>query len=213
MSNTYPSDDFDNIPQGAPAGVHRRVRSPWAPVIPFLLVLVLVPLLAWGVASLIQSNVPKSQIESALGQSSSTESEVAQSSGGEEATQSGTPELPETGLPSAAPDDPNEVEEEVVVEEPGAEVVTDFAHPVAVLNGTGIAGYAGEIAGSVMNVGFTNVIADNAVSFPSDVNTVFYPSADLKATAEAVAAAAGIDTVVEEAFADAPDSIVVYLIN
>ena len=208
MSETYPRDDFDGVPEGNPVGVHRRTRNPWAPVVPFLLVLVLVPLLAWGVATLIQRNVPEAEVGAAQSQSQ-PQSQQAQST--VDQAQSDVVS-PDSNVPTAAPDDPSATPDEPAgTTEP--EGTVDFAAAVTVLNGTTISGYAAEFAGHVTNAGFTNVSATNASTWPTDQNTVFYPSAELRATAEAVAAAAGIANVVEGGFEEAPGSVVVFLIN
>ena len=187
-------------------GVHRHSRSPWAPVIPFLLVLIFVPLIAWGVATLIQRNVPEEEIIEVVSQSEQVQSD------GEVVAEEDVEELvlPPSDLPTAAPDDPG-AEPEEAASTPPAEA--DMAAPVAVLNGTGVAGYAGTVADQVIAGGFANVVADNATAWPTNQNTVFYPSASLKATAQAVAAAAGIDAVVEGTYEGFPGQIVVFLAN
>ena len=206
MSETYPKDDFDGVPEGNPVGVHRRTRNPWAPVVPFLLVLVLVPLIAWGVATLIQRNVPQAEVGGVQSQSQSQQAQSATDQAQSDVV------IPESNLPTAAPDDPNENPDEPA-DTPEPEATVDYAASVAVLNGTTISGYAAEFAGYVTTGGFTNVSTGNAATWPTDQNSVFYPSADLRATAEAVAAAAGIANVVEGGFEEAPGSIVVFLIN
>lgn len=208
MSETYPRDDFDGVPEGNPVGVHRRTRNPWAPVVPFLLVLVLVPLLAWGVATLIQRNVPEAEVGAAQSQSQPQSQQVQPTT---DQAQSDVV-IPDSNVPTAAPDDPGATPDEPA-EPTEPEGTVDFAAAVTVLNGTTISGYAAEFAGYVTNAGFTNVTATNASTWPTDQNTVFYPSAELRATAEAVAAAAGIANVVEGGFEEAPGSVVVFLIN
>lgn len=214
VSETYPQDEFDEVPEGGPAGVHRRSRSVWAPVIPFILVLVFVPLIAWGVATLIQRNVPAEEIVEVVAQS-----EQVQSDGVTEEEEVVEAVIPDSDVPTAAPDDPTQ---EALnpdagatpdADNPEAAPVVDYSVGIEVLNGTTIAGYAGEVAGLVTNAGFTNVVAGNAGSWPSDMNAVYYATPDLKATAEAVAAATGIDMVTEAPFEGATGPIVVFLIN
>ena len=208
MSDTHATDEFDDLPADGPVGVHRRSRSPWAPVIPFLLVLIFVPLIAWGVATLIQRNVPEEEIIEVV-----TQSEEVQSDGEvlvEEDIDGVV--LPPSDLPTAAPDDPSAEGEEPAAQTPEAAEV-DTGARVAVLNGTSVAGYAGQVADQVAGAGFTNVAADNATVWPTDQNTVYYPNAASRATAEAVAAAAGIGSVVEAGYEGFPDQIVVFLAN
>lgn len=210
MSETYPQDEFDEVPEGGPAGVHRRTRSLWAPVIPFLLVLVFVPLIAWGVAALIQNNVPEEELLEVVAQSEQVQSN------GEVTEEEVTAEvvIPDSDVPTAAPDDPTE--EEASPAAPTAPVTpgtVDFGIAVEVLNGTTINGYAGEVAALIEGAGFTSVTAGNASSWPSDSNTVYYNNPDLRSTAEAVAAATGIEVVTEGSFEGATSPIVVYIIS
>lgn len=214
MSETYPQDEFDEVPEGGPAGVHRRTRSMWTPVIPFILVLVFVPLIAWGVASLVQNNVPEDELLEVVGQS-----EQIQSDGATEEESAVEVVVPESDVPTAAPDDPTaealnpEPTTSPEAENPETTGSVDYGVAIEVLNGTTINGYAGEVAGLVTNSGFTNVVASNATSWPSDSNTVYYNSPELRATAEAVAAATGIGVVTEAAFEGATAPVVVYIIN
>ena len=63
--NSYPEDEFDQIGRDLPAGVHRASKSTFSKVLPFLIVLIVMPLLAWGVVGLVKHNsgvqTPKAQ--------------------------------------------------------------------------------------------------------------------------------------------------------
>lgn len=207
MSDTYPQDDFDDLPEGSPVGVHRKPRNPWQPVIPFLIVLIVVPLLAWGVTALIQRNVPADELADALGQSPDQQSEDA----GVQSEDVPPVTIPDSDVPTAAPDDPNEQPDDGAGTEDAA--VVDYAAAISVLNGSGIDGLAAQSVERLVAAGFTNAVAGNASLWPTDQNTVFYPSSDMRATAQAVAAAAGITQVVEDPAAEVPGSIVVFLVN
>ena len=82
-----------------PVGSHRRPPSKWRPVLPFLIILAVVPLLAWGFSALLQRG-------------GTGEAEIAQSAVTPQVSQSEdiviVEEEPvdESGQPSAAPDDP-----------------------------------------------------------------------------------------------------------
>lgn len=205
MSETYPTDEFDDLPEGSPVGVHRKKRNPWAPVIPFLIVLVVVPLLAWGVATLIQRNVPKEELAELV-----TQSEQVVQSGGTEIVEEETEVIvPESDIPTAAPDDPSEqVEEPPSTDEQGA---IHYDAAIQVLNGTDIAGHAGNVAGVLVGAGFPNASAGNAEGWLADTNTVFYSDPSMLSTAQSVAAAAGISSVVENADVAPSGGLVVFL--
>ncbi len=217
MSETYPKDDFDDIPEGGPTGVHRKATNPWAPVIPFLVVLLVVPLVAWGVATLIQRNVPEEELVEILSQS---ETEVVQSGAQSEVVEETVEEtvvVPDSDLPVAAPDDPSAqtsaAEEQVgqTTGETPAEV--NYAAPIEVLNGTDISGHAAATADQLISAGFTSTSAANATDWSTDQTTVYYANSSLKATADAVAATLGINHVVEDGAAVGNADVVVLLLQ
>ena len=45
----YPRDEFDELAASGPTGAHRAVRPRWRTYLPFLIILIVAPLLAWGV--------------------------------------------------------------------------------------------------------------------------------------------------------------------
>lgn len=207
MSETYPTDDFDQLPQGGPVGVHRKPRNPWAPVLPFLIVLLVAPLLAWGVATLIQRNVPEQEMVEMLGQS-----EQSVQSGGETTVVEEKVEvvIPESDVPTAAPDDPS-AEQTPSPSTPTETVAVHYDSSVQVLNGTGISGHAAGVADAMIAAGFPNATAANADGWLADENTVFYSDASMLPTAQAAAAAAGISAIVENADVAPSGSLVVFL--
>lgn len=206
MSETYPKDEFDDLPDDTPVGVHRKPRSPWQPVIPFLIVLLVVPLLAWGIASLINrgpSDVAIVETEQSVEQSPAAEAEDGE--GGETI-------LPESNLPTAAPDDPN-AKPSLSGSGVGDTTDVNFDVTVSVLNATGITGYAGTIRDELVAAGFVNAYADNAGQTSTATSTVFYSGPALQATAQAVATATGIGNVVEDPAATGNSDIVVLLME
>ena len=205
MSGQYPEDQFDSVPADAPLGVHRKPPSPWHSVVPFLVALVLIPLLAWGITALVRSRVSDEEVvfveeEQSLEQvqSEPVEEEVI---------------VAEDMEPTAAPDDPlaGEEEEDLVVEEVVAEV--DYQASVAVLNASGISGYAGEKVQELQAEGFANVSAANSSDTVTAQNTVYYAGPEWAETAAAVAQITGISNVVEDAAAVGASNIVVLLRN
>lgn len=208
VSSAYPKDDFDNLPKDGPIGVHRKPKSRWQPVLPFLLVVLLVPLLAWGVATLIQRNVPDDAPVEPVAQSEAQPQS-------EEAPAQEAIVVPESDLPTAAPDDPNDggAAESPETTPPADAAEVNFQAVIAVLNGTGVPGYAATTVQTLVNAGFVNSWAGNAENWSVDQNTVFYPSADLKPTADAVAQSLGIANVVEDAGTVGEANLVVLLLQ
>lgn len=207
VSATYPEDEFENPSDEGPVGVHRQPPSPWRPVLPFLVILVVVPLLAWGLTVILQRS----------GDNRVTGAQSAQSSAQSSATvQPVVPELDDDedvniidqpGVePSAAPD----------LSDDGSEdgdtgIVYDV--DIQVLNASGVAGYAGQVADLLIDDGFTAVIAGNTSGWITQENTVFYSEPSQQATAEQVAQLAGISAVQENTNATGGAGIVVLLLN
>lgn len=189
MTSVYPKDEFDDIPDGGPIGVHRKPVSPWRPVLPFLVVLVVVPLLAWGVATLIQRNVPDETVDKIIevtAQSEPQSDEVEEVEVEED--------LPDSDIPTAA-DDGDETEASAEEPAEAAEATVNHGASVGVYNASGIGGYAAGIVADLQANGFANAFPDNANNWGVDQNTVFYSQDADKATAEAVAQALGFPVV------------------
>jgi len=171
---SYPEDEFD-VPSNpdVPRGVHRAPRSVWSRWWKFLVVLALLPVLAFTLVNLAarDGNLP-----SLPGTSNSPEA-------GDETTT----EPPTEG---EAPADT----ETTPAEEPAAPAPV-LTTPVAVLNAAGIGGIAGEQAAKLTAAGFTAVTTGNADPTEDD-STVFYTSEDLRPTADLVAQTLGLTEVV-----------------
>ena len=208
MSGQYPADEFDNVPADVPVGVHRKPPSPWHSIVPFLVVLLLVPLLAWGITALVRNRVSDEDVvfveeEQSLEQvqSEPIEEEVIIEAEGDE--------------PTAAPDDPfaGEEEEDIVVDDVVYEVAAevDYQASIAVLNASGIAGYAAQTMQELHGAGFPNAFADNSSDRATPENTVYYSGPEWAATAAQVAEVLGISSVVENAGAATAAHVVVLL--
>lgn len=199
MTSNYPEDEFDNPAPDAPVGVHRQPKSRWRPVLPFLVVLVVVPLLAWGVTYLML----RTSGDKETPQSGTPSTSAPQSQTPTQPTPSDTP----SETPSATPTpDPTETPEE-------EEVPVDLATSVSVLNASGIQGYAAEVAGTISAGGFTNVAAENTSGWLTQVNTVFYGSPELEATALQVAELAGISEISLDPDSAESSQVVVLLVD
>src|SRR5690606_34220834 len=134
----YPADEFDAADaRGGPRGVHRAPRSRRSRWLPFAVVLVLFPLLAYGAVTWLSD-------WQGLGGGNGTQSEAPAGDDGateEEATPEGE-----------APPDPT-TETPVEPEAPPPPPV-DLATPVEVFNATSRAGLAGGAADRIEEAGF-----------------------------------------------------------
>lgn len=187
----YPEDEFDSLGAGrVPQGVHRAPASRWRTLLPFLLVLILAPTLAYlGVSYL-----------SNQGSSSST------STASPTASESVAPEETTEPEETAAPEETESPEPEPEPT-PEANVIRDAE--IFVLNGAGVAGLAATASDKLTEDGFTDVTPDDYGSRLPTVSTVYYNNADLADTAQQVGSVLGITQLVE--LADATDSIAVVL--
>ncbi len=194
----YPEDEFDALgTDRVPQGVHRAPVPRWRALLPFIVVLILAPLLAYvGVTYL-----------SNLGSPSST---TAPAASGEPTAAPEETAAPEDSAASEETTAPEESESPTAEPEPTAEEATILRDtPVFVLNGAGVAGLAGTASEKLTADGFTDVTPDNYSSSAPTASTVYYNNADLADTAQQVASVLGIGQLVE--LASATDSIAVVL--
>ena len=188
----YADDEFD-APSGpdVPRGVHRAPRSAWSRWWPFLVVILVVPAIAYGLVTFASRDNSPSTPES-----------------------SATSKAPASSSPSKSPSGDASKEptasDEPTSDEPTAEVA--LATPVTVFNAAGISGLAAGTVTDLKGAGFTNVTAANFVGTKPDVSTVYYASDDLKPTADLVAETIGIDTVTLSE-SDADDGVSAVLIT
>lgn len=189
--NTYPEDEFDKLAaERESQGAHRKpgFAHPW--LIALVAVLVLAPLLGWGLGKMMSQGDNSADATPSTSQSTSaTETATA--------TPSETPSAPVSVEPSQTPSDPEEVE------------TNDT--PVAVLNGTRESGLANTKAGVLTEAGFTQVRAGNYTSGSPSNSTVFYKTEDAKTVAEEVAKLMGIERVSYLPEANSPENVIVVL--
>lgn len=185
----YPEDEFD-VPSNpdVPRGVHRAPRSFWSRWWRFLVVLAILPVLAFA---LVNYAARDGNLPSLPGTSDSP------------GAQEDTPT--DTATEGEAPVEP----ETPASEEPAAPTPV-LTTPVTVLNAASIGGLAGEQAQKLTAAGFTAVETGNAEPTVDD-STVYYTSEDLRPTADLVAQTLGLTEVVLEA-ADTP-GITVLLVS
>ncbi len=178
----YPDDEFDRAADAdpdVPRGVHRAPRTAWSRWWPFLAVIVLAPLLAFGAVT-VWGIVNDSSMNDANDSGVNAPEDSTADDGGDG---TGTPP-DETGAEEPAPE----------TSEPAAPTPV-YSTPVTVLNGAGIKGLAGDQAAKLTAAGFTAVDTGNVSGTKPAQNTVYYKSEDLKDTATAVGQALGVTTV------------------
>lgn len=185
----YPEDEFDRIGKNLPQGAHRPGQPWWQGFLPFVIVIIAAPLLAWAMLLLIGSHPSTANDAAAKPQTSQTPNTAATPSPAE------TVEPSEKPTESAAPS-----EKPTQTTSPAAEKSTeprsaDKTISVSVLNASGINGLAAKTKDKVAADGFTNVSAENFQGTKPSVNTIYYPS-DREAEAREVQRVLKIDMIV-----------------
>ncbi len=184
MSSVNPRDEFDVAGEDMPVGMHRPQPSKWKSVWPFLVILIVVPLLAWGASSLL-TNRPTSS-NTTVASSGQSEAQSAQST--PETTQSASAEQAESTRSEP-------VTEPESTPAPANEPIVDTNVKISVLNGTGRNGLAAQTAEELTAAGFAGAATGNATGWTTEVSTVYYQDPNLEASARAVAEAVGITNV------------------
>jgi len=177
----YPEDEFDAISPDAPTGVHRAPRSAWSRWWPFVVVLVVVPALAYGAVAFLSrtGDLP-------LGGGTSQGQDDAAGDSEDPVVDDGTADAPDGTEGEASPEP-----EEPTTEAPQPVLTT----PVSVLNGARVSGLAGRVADQLTAAGFTDVSPDNAPDPLPAQSTVYITSEDLRATADLVASTVNVPTI------------------
>lgn len=184
MSSVNPRDEFDVAGEDMPVGMHRPQPSKWKSVWPFLVILIIVPLLAWGASSLLTNRpTPSNATATPTGQS---EAQSAQST--PETTQSAPAEQAESARPES-------VTEPESTPSPANDPIVDTNVKISVLNGTGRNGLAARTAEELTAAGFAGATTGNATGWTTDDSTVYYQDPNLEASARAVGEAVGITNV------------------
>lgn len=199
----YPEDEFDRIGKNLPQGAHRPGQPWWHGFLPFVIVIIAAPLLAWAMLLLIGSHPSTANDAANKPQMSQTPNTAA------------TPSPAETGKPSEEPTESVAPSEEPTqTTPPAAEKTTepptaDKSINVSVLNASGINGLAAKTKDKVAADGFTKVSAENFQGTKPSVNTIYYPS-DREAEAREVQRVLNIDMIVPK---DGLDKIQVVLVG
>lgn len=201
----HPADEFDDAAHRVgPRGVHRAPRSRWARWRPFVLVLVVFPLLAYGLVTWLSDwdglagvDLPNLTADDGAAADQGSDAGTGADAGTDAAGDDGAAASPSS---EPSPEQPP----------PPPPPVVDPARNVQVFNATSRAGLAASGVDKVEAAGFTDVHADNWAGENPDASVVYYPTPDDVATAQSVADALGI-TAVQESATQAPDGIVAVL--
>lgn len=182
----YAEDEFDVPNPEAARGVHRAPRSAWSRWWPFVAVLVVAPLVAYGLVTLAanQGDLPTS------GSSQGTDPSASDGA-------------------TAPADGATDGTGETAPAEPEAPAV-NMAASIEVLNAAKISGLAGDQAKKLTDAGFTAVTTGNFTGTAPADSVIYYASEDLAPTAQLVATTLGVPTATLSA-ADAGTGISVVL--
>jgi len=210
----YPEDEFDTLgAKRVPQGVHREPAPRWRQWLPFLLVLVLVPLLTFGVVKYFadtSSDEPTptaEETETAAPDEGDGEDGNGEEDPGDE-DGAADPDSETDGTDEPGEEDPGD-------EEPGEEDTADSEDlnldtSVLILNGARVQGLAGEVAQALTDEGWRQTEADNYAQASPAETTLYYTSEEFAAEAEAVGEQLGITNLVESSSA-ASNGIVIVL--
>ena len=194
------SDPFAPQPRTR-TGAHRPHRGPWRDLLPTLAVLLAVVVIGLGAWALTRSTASSIQ-------SSGTDDTPSQSQGTPPAGPTTGPTA--TTTPSATPStSAGTPTSGTATSSPPAGAV-DRSTPVTVLNATRTRGLAASVAATLRTSGWTVPTTDN-YRRAEPPTTVYYASADQRATAQAVADDVGGDPRVQQTDEFGPDRITVVI--
>jgi hypothetical protein len=171
----YPPDEFDTVEPGSGRrGAHRAKTRPTVAMVPVLLVVLAVVAVVVGAMTLFGGQGLRSQ-------EPNTGPVVADAT--DAPTASAGPTSSGTASPSAKP---TSSATESATSTPSQTATVDTSAPLTVLNGTRTRGLAAKASEQLRGDGWTVATTDNHRG-PTVPTTVYYPSEDLAATAEAIA--------------------------
>ena len=204
MEYEYPADEFDEPNDSVlPAGVHRRPLPAWRNWLPLLLIVVIVPALAWGALALFKvAGGTNSSVASSI--ATKMASNKAAATAKATASASAAPKSNATVITTQAP---------APTPTPTPTQSIDYTVGITVHNGTDTAGLAARAGSSLEGAGFTSVTVSPGVysqETPTE-STVYYASEDREAVAKAVAKELGISNVELSAEQASSNPIVVVL--
>ena len=204
MEYEYPADEFDEPNDSVlPAGVHRRPLPAWRNWLPLLLIVVIVPALAWGALALFKvAGGTNSSVATSIATKMASNKTTAKAKASASATPKSNATVVTTQAPTQAP-----------TPTPTPTQSIDHTVGITVHNGTNTAGLAARAGSTLEGAGFTAVTVSPGVyseATPTD-STVYYASEDQEPVAKAVAKELGISNVELSAEQASSNPIVVVL--
>ena len=200
MEYEYPADEFDEPNDSVlPAGVHRRPLPAWRNWLPLLLIVVIVPALAWGALALFKvAGGTNSSVATSIATKMASNKTKAKAKASASAAPKSNATVVTTQAPTPTPTPTQSI---------------DHTVGITVHNGTNTAGLAARAGSTLEGAGFTSVTVSPGVyseQTPTD-STVYYASEDKEAVAKAVAKELGISNVELSAEQASSNPIVVVL--
>ncbi|MFV0427175.1 MAG: LytR C-terminal domain-containing protein [Beutenbergiaceae bacterium] len=197
----YPEDEFDHLgADRTPAGVHREPLPWWRRLLPFLIVLVLAPTLAFLAVRALSAGSGSSTAPTATATEQTTvvEQDPSGTAQPPPESESAEPE-PTPEVTSAEPTDPVAPET----------IEADYGTQIWVLNGAGVAGLAADTAQVLEEAGWSDVSpADYSRPQPSET-TLYYDNPDQADEAELIGEMLGIGPRIESSDAADGDIVIV----
>lgn len=191
-TSSYPPDDFDVVDPTAPRSPHRAPKTLAQRLVPFIVAIILGPLLAYVVVTAVSTGELPGQ-NGTTQDAAGTVTPSIEPNLDDDDDAAPSPDDTDTGTETET-DEPTETETETEEPEPTAD--PDLATDVIILNSTGTSGLAGRARDVLRDVGWTSVVTGNySGTLPG--STVFYAEDDdvLEASARAVAEELGIDRI------------------
>lgn len=200
MEYEYPADEFDEPNDSVlPAGVHRRPLPAWRNWLPLLLIVVIVPALAWGALALFKvAGGTNSSVATSIATKMASNKTTAKAKVSASAAPKSNATVVTTQAPTPTPTPTQSI---------------DHTVGITVHNGTNTAGLAARAGSTLEGAGFTAVTVSPGVyseATPTD-STVYYASEDQEPVAKAVAKELGISNVELSAEQASSNPIVVVL--
>lgn len=200
----YPEDEFDRIGKRLPQGAHRPGQPWWHGFLPFVIAVIVAPLLAWAMLLLINSHpadTTSADVPSDADQSTS-QSVSPDTAEAPHETEAGN-ETPATAESTATNESPAASETQATPTktpetkpQEASEGTADKSSPVEVLNASGINGLAAKVKAKIAAKGYAKVSASNFTGTKPKQNTIYY-SADHEAQAKEIQQALQIDMVMQ----------------
>lgn len=210
-SYDYPEDEFDARADDGrePIGTHRAPVPVWRSWMPLLLILILVPTLAWGAVSLLSH--AKQEMAPAATQTQApapAAPDNAEEKEGQDDDKTGTPAKTE-GETQTETENQSDTKP---TQEPAA-TQADLTTGITIHNGSTINGLAGRTGDKLTHEGYSAVHVEQGVYTLSapEVTTIYYADPSHAATAQAIGAMLGITNIVESAEGAQSNPIVIVL--